>query len=458
MTTLFTPAETTSAYLKMGIMGFAGSGKTYTGTDTAIGLILHMREREMALADKPLFFLDTEKGSDWVKTRIEKAGIKLYTAKTRAFSDLLSAMEEAKRSASLLLIDSITHFWVELGSAYAKKQNRNRLYFEDWAYLKGEWRKFTDAFVNSPLHTILCGRAGYEYDYFENDAGKKELEKTDIKMKAEGEMGYEPDLLVLMERSTDMDTKKVSHIATVMKDRSDTLDGKTFTDPTFKSFLPHIQLLNLGGRQMGIDTTRTSEHMLQTDKKDWQPVQRRIVVDEIQTLLVLHIPGQAAADKKRKVELIRKHFNDRSWTEIEEVMPLFDLRAGYDSLHLELEGKASRYNPAVKSVHAPPLNDSLPDHSAAPPAAVVVPIRQEQTDAGDIPVVLRRAVEVPKPTTVKERLLSDIPMLNSAQDCLSWGLSMHDTFETLNKKDREAVREALFARQMSVMNGSGAHA
>ncbi len=155
-------------------------------------------------------------------------------------------------------------------------------------------------------------------------------------------MGYEPDLLVLMERETDMDTKRVDHVATVMKDRSTELDGKKFTNPTFQSFLPHIAHLNLGGVQLGIDTSRTSEDMLVTDKKDWNPVQRRIVVDEIQSLMVLHIPGQAAADKKRKLELLRKHF-DASWTEIEEVMTLLRLRAGYDSLHRELEGKPSRY-------------------------------------------------------------------------------------------------------------------
>lgn len=50
--------------------------------------------------------------------------------------------------------------------------------------------------------------------------------------------------------------------------------------PGFADFLPHIRLLNLGGRQLGIDASR--DHILATDKKDWQPVHRRIVVDEIQ--------------------------------------------------------------------------------------------------------------------------------------------------------------------------------
>jgi hypothetical protein len=70
---------------------------------------------------------------------------------------------------------------------------------------------------------------------------------------------------------------------------------------------------------------RTSEHVLAAERKDWNPVQHRIVVDEVQTMLLLQVPGLAAADKKRKAQLIRRHFN-AAWTEIEEVTPLFDQR------------------------------------------------------------------------------------------------------------------------------------
>ena len=357
---LFKPAEVTSAYLKMGIMGFAGSGKTYTATATAIGLVSHMRDLKVASSAKPLFFLDTETGSDWVRPRIEKAGVPLYTAKTRCFTDLVDAVKEAELNASMLLVDSITHFWVELCGSYMKAKKRTRLQFDDWGYLKGEWRKFTDLFINSNLHIILCGRAGYEYDYFEDEAGKKQLEKTDIKMKAEGEMGYEPSLLVLMERHTDLETMKAYRTATVLKDRATLIDGKQFRDPGFEQFLPHIQALNLGGKQLGVDTTRTSESTVPADIRDNNRVQRKIVLDEIETLMVLHYPGQSAADKKRKIELLREHFQ-ASWTEISEVMPLADLRAGYDTLHQDLERKPSRYSSHRPTDKKPDIDDAIPE-------------------------------------------------------------------------------------------------
>jgi hypothetical protein len=349
---LFKPAETTSAFLKMGMMGFAGSGKTYTATSVAIGL------HKFAKSTKPIFFLDTETGSDWVKPRIEAAGIQLFTAKTRAFRDLLEAIPEAEANASLLLVDSLTHFWVELTDAYMRAKKRTRLQFDDWAFLKQEWRKFTDLFVNSNLHVIVCGRAGFEYDYStDEETGKKNLEKTGIKMKAEGEMGYEPSLLVLMEREMEMATKTNRHIAKVLKDRSTLLDGQEFADPTFEHFLPHIQCLNLGGRQLGVDATRTSVGMIPADARDNRIVQRKIVLDEIETLLVLHYPSTGAADKKQKASLLRTHFK-ACWAEIESVMPLFDLRAGYDSLHRELEGVPSRYAAAPAT---PSRDDGIPD-------------------------------------------------------------------------------------------------
>lgn len=367
---LFRRAEMTSAYLKMGVLGFAGSGKTYTSTKTAIGLIQHMRTAGLPLGDKPMFFLDTETGSDWVKSEIEAAGIPLFTAKTRAFSDLMLALDEAQREASLLLVDSITHFWTELCESYQKARKRTRgLEFQDWAFLKKEWRRFTDRFINDPTHIIICGRAGYEYDYFEDDTGKKQLQKTGVKMRAETEFGYEPSLLVEMDRHTDMGSRKVTRTATILKDRSTLIDGKVFTNPGFKDFLPHIRFLNIGGAHIGVDTSRTSERDIPADAgRDKDRIYRKIVIDEIQSLLVEHFPGQTADEKRTKQSLLREHFN-ASWTEIEELMSLVRLREGFDSLFRKLERRPSKYA-------APEIDDEIPDFGAAPaeePGPIIPP-------------------------------------------------------------------------------------
>jgi hypothetical protein len=374
-------------------MGFAGSGKTYTMTSTAIGLVNLMRTIGVAGSEKPIFFLDTEQGSDWVLPRIRAAEIEIFTAKTRAFSDLLTAVREAEANSSILLVDSLTHFWIELTDAYMRKKNRTRLQFEDWAFLKAEWRKFTDLFINSNLHVIVAGRAGFEYDYsVDEETGKKNLEKTGIKMKAEGEMGYEPSLLVLMEREMDMATKTNRHFAKVLKDRSTLLDGKEFPDPTFENFLPHVQCLNLGGRQLGVDTTRSSMSTIPADIRDNRSTQRKIVLAEIEDLLVFHYPGQSAVEKKKKVELLRTHF-EASWTEMETVMPLERLRKGYDTMHFTLEGKNSRYHIAPLKPISVDLHDELPGDITPP---------KQIGDGLDIPDAFRRAR-----TKVEEKQATD---------------------------------------------------
>ncbi|EJN07917.1 hypothetical protein PMI42_07447 [Bradyrhizobium sp. YR681] len=388
---LLRPAEVTSAFLKAGFMGFQGAGKTKTAALTAIGLIQHLRKLNSPYADKPAAFLDSETGSDWVLPDFKEAGIELAVMKSRSFADLTAVIDEAAKECSVLVVDSATHFWKELCDSYQQKRAKElkrstyRLQFQDWAYLKGEWAKFTDRFVNAPLHMLICGRAGFEYDYFEEEDGSKTLAKTGVKMKAEGEFGFEPSLLVQMEVVQKVEGKAVANVwreAHVVKDRANLIDGKTFKfcstfdngerlplktliDQTWVAFAPHIQRLNLGGRHVGVDTSRTSEHTIATDRKDWTPVQREIVIDEIQTLLQLTYPSQSADDKKNKLRALLDHF-DATWTEIEKVMPLPDLRIGYDKLHLALTGNPSKYHTAIKADAMPAiLDDSLPEFAAA---------------------------------------------------------------------------------------------
>ena len=188
-------------HLKAAFMGFQGAGKTLTSVKLAIGLVQMMRKRKLPGSEKPVFMVDTERGHLWIKPLFDAAGIELLVDQTRAFADLRADMADAIENASLLLIDSITAHWLEFCEAYKVKKKRSRgLEFQDWGYLKEEWRKgFTEPFLNSPLHTIFCGRAGFTYDHYTDDSGKKQIEKSGVKLKAEGELGFEPNLLVYME-------------------------------------------------------------------------------------------------------------------------------------------------------------------------------------------------------------------------------------------------------------------
>jgi len=342
---LFQKAETGHSFLKAGIMGLAGSGKTYTASNIAIGLVGYMQERGVE-AKKRVAFVDTENGAAWLTQRFDKAGIDLQVARTRSLTDLRDAIDESQQTMDVLIIDSITHFWTVFCDEYARRKNRRRgLEFSDWNEVKREWRvNFTDRYLNSPLHIIMCGRQGYEYDMETNQAGKKELVKTGVKMKAEGETGFEPSLLIAMEQEQNMEggeLKSISRVATVLKDRSTHLDGKEFRNPTFKDFLPHIASLAIGGPGVTVDTTRDNASLFSDEGSDsaWRhrETQRTIALEEIEAELVRQWPGQDKDAKTAKAEALERLFGTRSWTAVGS-MHLDVLRAARNALWLESRG------------------------------------------------------------------------------------------------------------------------
>lgn len=360
----FKKATARPTHLKAAFMGFQGAGKTVTSVKLAIGLIQLMRKKNIPGAEKPAFMLDTERGYLWIKPLFDAAGIELLVDETRAFADLRADMQDAIENSSLLLIDSITAFWLEFCEAYKDKKKRSRgLEFQDWGFLKEEWRKgFTQPFLNAPLHIIFCGRAGFTYDHYTDDAGKKQIEKSGVKLKAEGELGFEPNLLVHMDREQDAETGLVTHMAHILKDRrsdAKSLDGKSFPNPTFQTFLPHIDYLDLGGALSGVDTTRSSAAMIPVDiRRENNETLRAIVLEEIGNLLTSVYPGRTDAAQQAKKDAIARYLAP-TWKEVEALMPLDELRIKFNNMHLDLTGEPSRYG----ETH---IDDGIPDAGGAP--------------------------------------------------------------------------------------------
>ena len=124
-----------------------------------------------------------------------------------------------------------------------------------------------------------------------------------------------------------------------IKDRSDVLGGLQFDDSTFENFLPHIERLNLGGTHSSFDGTRSSEQLFPSDPtgRDNQAIRRKIVLGDIHDLLTLHIPRPQPISSAR-CSCSGGAFN-AGWAEMEEVMPLDQLRTGLEALRRELAGE-----------------------------------------------------------------------------------------------------------------------
>lgn len=360
---IFQKAENRQAFLKAGFMGLAGSGKTYTATELAIGLVEYMRKHGQPAASKPIAFMDTETGSDWVLPRVQAAGIEMVVSRSRSLWDLRQAVIEAEQEASVMIIDSITHFWTRFCEEYAEKKNRRRgLEFADWAFLKKEWRVFTDLFVNSRLHIIMCGRQGYEYDFFENDSGKRELVKTGVKMKAETETGFEPSILVAMEQQHEMaqgDLKRVLRVAKVLKDRSTKLDGKEIVNPTFKDFLPHIECLNIGGVHAAIEQ-RDNAALFADDGGTRYAREKRehdAMLEEVAEVIKKHHGGADKGSIAARGDLMEKHFGTRAWSRVEQ-LDNTTIQRGRNALWVELEGTPYAFVPPADTPPAPAVEDA----------------------------------------------------------------------------------------------------
>ncbi|MDE2001758.1 MAG: ATP-binding protein [Patescibacteria group bacterium] len=312
----------TKPYFKAAFEGFAGTGKTYTSAQIAIGLYKRIG------STKPIVIFDTEKAAKFLRPMLKAEGIEAIVRESRSLADLKETMARMRQGAGdILIIDSISHVWEDFLKSYAEKVRRTRLEFQDWGIIKPTWKsEFSDPFVRDPYHVIMTGRAGYEYENEINkETGKREIYKSGVKMKVEGETAYEPDLLVLMERIQEMDGGNISKVyrqGIVIKDRSTVLDGKVFQNPAYENFAPAIEVMLESPVELETAAERDAGLLFRTEEEKYEWKQRRkVMLEEIENYLVQVKPGQDAQSKKFKIDAVEYAFETRSWTAVEQMHP-----------------------------------------------------------------------------------------------------------------------------------------
>lgn len=333
---LLQPATNNQAYLKMALMGFAKAGKSFTAMLTALGLKKHLK------SDKPIAFFDTETGSNYLADTFKQQGADLLVAKTRSFVDLLAVTKEAEKKCDILIVDSITHPYVELVKGYKAKLNRDRLRVQDWGPIKEEWGAFTDLYLNSKLHIILCGRAGWEYEFKEDEDGVTEIQKTGTKMKTETDFGYEPGLAVEMERVREKSGKigEIIHQrAWIIGDRFNVIMGRCIdfppekdialaTERVFNTFLPHIERLNLGGQYDGVNTDTKSGDLFKSPEGRFNMIKRKeIALENLKIECDKRWSSRSDAGSKARIAALERYFSTASATAIAD-LPIEKLEEG----------------------------------------------------------------------------------------------------------------------------------
>lgn len=311
---LFNDLENNKPFAKIALEGFAGDGKSYTAVSLAIGI------HKLIGSKKPIALVDTEKALDKQKSRFTEAGIKAVATTGRTLATVTNAIRMCcDGNADVLIIDSITHVWEDFMQAYMNDKRKTRLEFQDWGIIKPKWKnEFSNVFVNANCHIIFTGRAGYEYETEiikeEGKRDRKEIHKSGIKMKAENETAFEPDMLILMEKKQDIlgDKKEIYREATIIKDRTATIDGTTFKNPTFESFYPAIKVL-LDGTLREIHAVDLPDSFADFESKFSEIGKKRDrAIAEIEGCFNLIGLGTAVADKKAKAAILNNVFGKLS--------------------------------------------------------------------------------------------------------------------------------------------------
>jgi hypothetical protein len=338
--------------LKAGFFGLNKSGKSWTSALLACHL-----HKTMGLKT-PIALFDTETSGEYIAPIVKReTGLDMIGGKSRSLVDLLDVARQCEKgAASILIVDSITHVWREVCEAYLlqvnkareamRKPPRQRLEFQDWNTIKEVWSKWPDFYLNSNLHIIVCGRGGYEWAFEETEnadgSTRKELVKTGTKMKVESEFGFEPSLLVEMERVQVPDEARPGHFrivhrGTIIGDRFGVMDGQTIDNPTGEWFAPYISRLTPGAVNTVDTEAKTPTGVDESGDGAWQRERkvRTILCEEMHGALAKAFPGQTAAEKKARADLIEECFGTTSKTKIES-MPSERLRVGLAALRAKL--------------------------------------------------------------------------------------------------------------------------
>jgi hypothetical protein len=243
----FRKAKAEQAALKMGFYGPAGSGKTFTSLLCAEGLA--------AMCKKRVAFVDTEHGSDFYckdvpDRKVHPKDFDFDALYTKSITEVLSAIKSLTETEhGIIVIDSITHIWEAARLAYNGKETAaGTIPLYAWAKIKKPYKELMAVLLSSPMHVIICGRQGNEFD---EDEETGELKKVGTKMKAEGETPYEPHILIHMEAVKNVKTGIATITAFAEKDRTGVLAGRTIQNPCFDNLIKPIVPL-LGDKQAQI--------------------------------------------------------------------------------------------------------------------------------------------------------------------------------------------------------------
>lgn len=208
---MFRKATKSQSFLRMALIGVAGSGKTYT----ALSIASHLKG--------PVAMIDSEHGSSEKYADLFAFDV----CRLDRFSDAeyIGALREAQSAGyGTIIIDSASHFWQyilnEVDRLGATKYKGNN--FSAWKDVTPIHQRFVEAFLSTRAHVILTFRAKQEYVLETNERGKQTPVKRGIGAVARDGIEYEADIVAELDLGNTM---------RITKSRCPALSDATFHKP-----------------------------------------------------------------------------------------------------------------------------------------------------------------------------------------------------------------------------------
>jgi len=208
---IFRKAERKKAKLRLGLVGPAGSGKTYSALLVAKGL------------GGKVAVVDTENGSADLYAHLLDYDVMTLKPPYDVL-DYIGAIEAAEKEGyNVIILDSISHAWAGEGGlldqqgkiADSGKGNS----YTAWRTVTPKHNKFIEKMLGCNLHLIATMRAKTEYAMTQGEKGKVEIKKIGMAPIQREGMDYEFTTVF------DID---INHNAQCSKDRTSMFDGKIF--------------------------------------------------------------------------------------------------------------------------------------------------------------------------------------------------------------------------------------
>lgn len=279
----FTKAEAKQARLKLGIYGGQGSGKTLTALLIAEGLA--------KLEGKRVAYIDTELGTDfYIQTIAERAvhpeAFDIDRIVTRSIMEAVDEVRNLDPNVhGVLVADSMTHLWEATTGAYTGPRMKNgQIPIQAWGPIKKPYKQFMSFFLDGNFHAILCGREGIKMEA--DDDGDMQFAGT--KIKAEGETGYEPHILIRMHADWKKDGSGYANTAFFEKDRSGMFTGRKVESPNFHTIIPLLKYLGseVQGKLGDLEASAERDAAAIEAQQERAETERRSLCETIRTAII----------------------------------------------------------------------------------------------------------------------------------------------------------------------------